>query len=1706
MTRVALLLTAALCLFVTILSAQTTWTGATDNDWSNPANWTNGSPTSGNDATIPMGMTPVLSLTADYIASFNTTNGGALTVQLNGFTWVNNGTFQNEGTLNVAGVGSFTNHQTIINNGTLTTDAMMVNNYGGQLTNSGELNINNVFVNYSVITNTGTVNLNADFDNVVNITNSGGATWNNAANFENLNSSTFTNQGTINNTVHWTNRSTLDNEGTFNNQGELLNEPNGTIDNTTSGQLINSDLVYNQGTLTNAGTVQNTSCNTYRADNNSVHNNTGTFENNGIARQLGNADIGINSGTGTLLTNLTDLASPMMQCADDFTIVLDAEGAYTITVEDIDDGSTVGYCTIQSRSINTSDFDCNSLGQNVVQLTVVDAFDIPAFCTTTVTVQDSEAPTLNCPTDINYVISPGECDDAIVDYTVTASDNCNVTLTQTDGTGLTAGDAFPNGTTIQTYEATDGINTVECTFNVNMFGAHENGGLSCLGQVNVSLDENCEYTFTANSLLSGPLVCNDYYSIEINDIAMTDIDETFIGENLMVAVINIETGVSCWGLALVEDKLPPIIVSCEDVELYCFENTDPETLGGDVPVPTATDCSDFDLFYIDEIIQGGCDVDYKRITTRTWTAVDAHGRTSTCEQVITINKISPTDNPPQCPVNFLAECTAGEGLDISPEVTGAPTIEVGGRIFTLTEENDELCDFGVTYDDLELDVCDGSYKVVRTWKVYYWCAEIGTSTNPWTCTQMIHYTDETAPEITPPNDITVSVNADCKAFFNIPPASYDDCSSEVAWKTLYSLGLYDGNGGTVAPLGLGLGVEEITFIATDACGNTSSATMTVTIVDTTTPTAICEADLEVSLADGYASISATNLDGGSTDNCCIADLQIMRMEDACDDADNLVFHHAVTFCCADAGQYPMVILKVIDCSGNENSCMAAVNVVDGDPPIIICGPDKDVECNQDYTDLAITGEPFISDNCGEPTLTYEDSGVVACNGGTIIRTFTATDGSGNTATCSQTINVLAPDVLTEVDITCPENYTATGCSPDISPEVAGMPQVDLPACVEVDITYEDFEYVLNTEEYCSKIIRTWSITDACVVNNEPNTTFQCFQTIFISQTAAPEIICPANTPQFCASGAACTAQNVNLNILISDDCTAEEELQIFWTVDLYNDGVAETGELASGAGMNTSQNYPIGTHEITYKVKDECGNVATCTYLFIVNDCSVPMLSCVPTLTADVTTSVTAGQFVTSSYNTCTGSGNLTYSFSNNVNNTTRSFTCNQVGQIIPTTIFVTNNEGEQGTCNTSIEVVDNTNNCMSNLMIAGAISTESGEMLENVAVEIISNAAAEAMTNQSGHYEYAEGNYGENYTVVPQSDTDWMNGISTWDLVLIRKHILDISPIENPYQLIAADVNNTQSVTTADIIALRSVILQLADSFANNTSWRFVDANYEFADNTNPWAQPFPELVTLNPLSDDMMYNDFIAIKVGDINGTATGQGLTNELEERNDKTAHITIKDQQLEAGELVSVRFDIDDAAYAYQMTLDYDVTALEFVELEAGQNHTRADFGLRYIDEGAITCSWDKLLYTAYEDKNASYFSVLFKANQAIALSEALNVNSRFTQAMAYQEDGTEMNIALEITNKLEKKEDFVLHQNQPNPFKTETTISFNLPEATEVRLSVHDVIGKQLFEQQIVGNKGYNEITLPAANLPKGVLYYSIATATQQASKKMIITK
>jgi len=1684
-----------------------------DFQWSNATNWNNGLPTNGNNATIGAVDSVYYALTANTTVDFDIANSGKLSIELSDYTLALQASLMNVGDLAIStsGFGAVQNNGTLDNASSFTLDAGLTNTTQGILANGGELTSSLLITNANIIVNmpTGMLISNGTLSNTSELTNNG--VINNNGEFSNntggqvLNNGMLTNEGSLSNLAILGNDGTIINNNTISTQGDFNNMP--------TAVLINNATFTNQTNLLNEASIENALCaKFFAADGSTATNiNGGAFTNNGIAYEILTGSVAITDGTGVVLNDPFENPIPNAVCMN-ISIALPASGTATLSATDIDGGSNAPYCEIATLAASQTEFTCADAGENTVILLVIDNNGAAASCEAIVTVTESQAPSIFCPAPIVVDLAGGECGaEVIFSQSLSATDDCSTpTIAQIDNTGLTSGDIFPIDTTTLTFEATDGSgNTADCSFDiiVNEFEPVADA-LFCNDNLNISLDASCELALGADMLLEGDdYHCYDFYNIEVDQTGSNMVTYDMVGETIMFMVTNPETGNSCWGQALIEDKLPPAVMNCENDTLNCFQNELPISEGGDAIIPSFEDCSDITVTYEDAVEEGECADGFAQRITRTWTATDAMGFASICEQIILVNRISLTDITPNCPDTYNFECNAGATLNFDPATTGIPSITVEGETYSLDLDN-MVCGLMLSMEDDTLDKCGPTFTIMRRWQVIDWCTPMTTNgDNPWLCFQEINYTDTTAPEVMNPDPITVSTNDDdCLATTELPPLEIMDCS-EVEVVIVTPLGNINANGGELPAPGLTVGTYDLEYYITDACGNLSVTTIQLIIEDNTPPTPVCDGITEVTLtSDGLGILYASSVDNGSTDNCCLQYVEIRRLTDPCG-ISGIDFANTITFCCEDVGDTVTVELRAMDCYGNSNTCEVLVVVDDKIDPTLTCPPDITLACGADITDLTVAGEPIITDNCEAPSAEYTDLGALTCAGGTIFRTFSIPVNAGY-ETCIQKITIENGAPLVCADIQFPANYTGNGCDADTSPAVAGEPEVMTGSvCGDVLITFDDLP--VAGLGYCLKILRTWTVIDDCVydpVTNPDEGICTYTQTILVEADDVPTISSCLNRT-FCNFSNDCAPELVDLSIEVSDACTDAADLDISWIVDANNDGVAD-GAAFEGTGMNSSNAYPVGEHAITYNVTNECGASSECSFVFYVVDCKKPTIVCKTGLATDILSNgeVTIDAASLISGNTtdnCSAFQDLTFSFSEDMTQPMLTLTCSDLGEI-DIEVWGADEAGNQDFCIATIIVQDTGSACGSSFAIAGAITTENDDAVEEIMVEISGFTNASNMTNDDGDFYVNSLTSANDYTVAPYNNTDLTNGVTTYDIVVLGKHILNVEPLDSPYKRIAADVNNSGSITSADMVAMRAVILHLADEFPNNNSWRFVPNDYQFSTPQNPFADEFPEIINVNNLSQDEMHNDFVGIKIGDLNGSAiTNASMTT------DRTTHgefyLNVENQALDAFQQVHIPVKAKDLSniIGFQFTLAVNPFLGSLLDVVPGAMAAE-HLGKRFLEDDKLLVSWNSEEPLS-EDV---LFTLVVETNTETSIAQLLSVNSSMLRAEAYQHNGDLMAVRLAISDDATATSTaFELYQNRPNPFNNTTIISFNLPAQTATQLNIYSLSGQLIQTYTISGHEGYNEFEIRESDLKvAGVYYFEINTPSHNAKKKMVLTK
>jgi hypothetical protein len=257
-----------------------------------------------------------------------------------------------------------------------------------------------------------------------------------------------------------------------------------------------------------------------------------------------------------------------------------------------------------------------------------------------------------------------------------------------------------------------------------------------------------------------------------------------------------------------------------------------------------------------------------------------------------------------------------------------------------------------------------------------------------------------------------------------------------------------------------------TWTARDACGNTSTASRTVTwIADLTAPT-LTTGGTGTSLG---CNPSAGDINGAlgtatATDACSVP---TVSSSDGNVTSEGCSRSQTRTF-------------RAIDACGNTSTASRTVNwIADLTAPTLTTGgTGTSLGCNPSAGDInGALGTATATDACSVPTVSSSDGNVTSegCSRSQT-RTFRAIDACGNTSTASRTVNWIAD--LTAPTLTTGGTGTSLGCNPsagDINGALGTATATD--ACSVPTVSSSDGNV---TSDGCSRSqTRTWTARDAC---------------------------------------------------------------------------------------------------------------------------------------------------------------------------------------------------------------------------------------------------------------------------------------------------------------------------------------------------------------------------------------------------------------------------------------------------------------------------------------------------------------------------------------------------------------------------------------------------------------------------------------------------
>ena len=515
-------------------------------------------------------------------------------------------------------------------------------------------------------------------------------------------------------------------------------------------------------------------------------------------------------------------------------------------------------------------------------------------------------------------------------------------------------------------------------------------------------------------------------------------------------------------------------------------------------------------------------------TTFLWTVTDDAGNMATCSQLITvIDSVKPTII---CPASVIrgtnSGCTAiGVAL-------GSPNASDNCHVTSITNNAPSTFQLGNTF--VSWTITDSSGNIA-------------------TCTQLVTIKDTISPTIICPATKIVSTNSGCTAIgvaLGIPLTS-DNCHVTVVSNN--------------APIEFQVGTTTVIWTVTDSSGNVATCSQLVTVIDSIKPSITCPPNVIAITNTGCTAVGVTLGYPTSSDNC-----------------------HVETITNNAPGVFPLgntiVTWIASDEQGNSSLCTQLVTVLDTIKPTIYCPSSVVVGTNTGCTATGVSlGTPFVMDNCTITSIINNAPAAFPLGNNSV--TWTVTDGSGNTAICSQLVTV---NDNVNPTITCPSNIIKainTGCN--ATNVVLGIPTTH-DNCSIASVTNNAptvFSLGITTV--------TWTITDGS------GNIATCIQLVTIIDSIKPTITCPPTVLKVTNVG--CIATGVVLGTpTTSDNCHV------------------------ASVTNNAPSTFPLGTTIITWTVTDDAGNSSSCTQLVIVNDNVNPIIICPATVITGTNSGCTA--------------------------------------------------------------------------------------------------------------------------------------------------------------------------------------------------------------------------------------------------------------------------------------------------------------------------------------------------------------------------------------------------------------------------------------------------------------------------------------------------
>ncbi len=397
---------------------------------------------------------------------------------------------------------------------------------------------------------------------------------------------------------------------------------------------------------------------------------------------------------------------------------------------------------------------------------------------------------------------------------------------------------------------------------------------------------------------------------------------------------------------------------------------------------------------------------------------------------------------------------------------------------------------------------------------------------------------------------------------------------------------------------------------------------------------------------------------------------------------------------------------------------------------------------------------------------------------------------------------------------------------------------------------------------------------------------------------------------------------------------------------------------------------------------------------------------------------------------------------------------------------------------------------------VSGSVNNTVQEPIDNVLLDLkygeFDFQKLTTLTDADGSYAFENVSKFQDYNLKPVSGDDYLNGVSTLDLILMQRHILGIEKFDSPYKMIAADIDKSRSISVIDVLQLRKLILGIYDELPQNHSWRFVQANQELHV-SNPWN--INETADLISLYDDKS-QFFVGIKIGDVSEDNNSFRNDIDVEKRNTASSNVKVVNKQLNKDELTQITLDFGDIdeALGYQLVLKGEGVVFEGIE-----NEDLVE-GVDYaLNDNTITFS---VIADEVGSLNDIVVSVTPLKNTSVA--NVISIDNVQLKSEVYKGENETSPINVEFINDVVRQDNIEVNS-YPNPFTSSVQLAFNALGNENAKINFFDITGQKIATKSVDVITGENNITFNSEDLGSyyGLIIYEIKLSSSVLSGRMI---